>query len=271
MTTDGHSEVSGRTAPPSPDRGQHGRLPGSGTDRAGTTEITEAIETRIRAFLDDQAQTLHTLLGDVAGVAVTFVVDGSPKTIGASTQLALDVDLIQFTIGDGPCLHALRTGVGMYVPDLPDDPRWPDYGPQAGERGAKSCLSLPVLVDGRVVAVVKVYSSTVDGLDEEQQSLAATAPSIVRGGVSLAQALTVTSQELEDRVQAMQTRRPIDMAIGIMMERTRCDPATAFEILKRYSQTQNVKLNKIANRLVASIAADSPSAPFGLRAQPLDH
>jgi hypothetical protein len=115
-------------------------------------------------YLDDVASSTATVLGDVAGVAVTLSVDGSPFTIGASSSLARDVDLIQYRIGKGPCLHALHHGIGLYVPDLGADDRWGEYGPQAAARGAASCVSIPVIVGGSPAAVFKVYSAEIDGL-----------------------------------------------------------------------------------------------------------
>ena len=81
----------------------------------------ETTEPYLATYLDGQALRSHEQLGDVAGVAVTVALGGKPLTIGASTQLARDVDNLQYGIGTGPCLHALTTGEGLYVPDLAAD------------------------------------------------------------------------------------------------------------------------------------------------------
>jgi GAF domain-containing protein len=101
---------------------------------------------------------------------------GVPVTIGASTELAREVDQLQYVIGIGPCLHALATGEGMYVADLAADDRWADYGPRAATLGAKCCVSLPIRTDDDPVGVLKVYGSEVDGLDEWQRELSRGSP-----------------------------------------------------------------------------------------------
>lgn len=221
-------------------------------------------------YLDDVASITSKVLGDVAGVAVTLSVDGSPFTIGASSSLARDVDLIQYRIGKGPCLHALHHGVGLYVPDLGADDRWGEYGPQAARRGAASCVSIPVIVSGSPAAVFKVYSSEVDGLTQDQRDTAQNAARDVAGGVALAKHLSRQAQHIDDRSAAMTTRRVIDIAIGIVMHQVNTDAETAFGLLRSTSQNQNIKLRDVAAEIVASLPGEGglpAAAPFAERGQ----
>ena len=209
--------------------------------------------TMVEAYLHDAAVRTHTRLGDVAGVGVTSAVDGGePTTAGASTTLAEEVDRVQYAIGHGPCLHALRGGGETYVRDLAHDPAWGRYGPAAAALGARSCLSVPVVDgDARVLGVVKVYSGRVDGLDEEQRRIARDFAHEAAGGVGLASTLVVTSLELDDRIEAMDTRRTIDLATGLLMGRLGCSPEAAFDLLRRESQNHNVKVHDVAADLLS--------------------
>ncbi len=221
-------------------------------------------------YLDDVAARMELRLGDVAGVGITLRVDGAPFTAGASSALAREVDLIQYRIGRGPCLDALQHGFGHYVPDLADDSRWGSYGPGAAARGAASCLSVPVLVREQPAAVLKVYSGRRDGLTAEQQTSARESAPEIAGGVALARHLALQAQLLDDRVAAMTTRRVIDMAIGILMQRLDSDAETSFTLLRSISQTQNVKLHDVAKDLVASLPGSGSKvleAPFKARGQ----
>jgi GAF domain-containing protein len=229
-------------------------------------------------YLDDVATRSARRLGNIAGVAITLRLDGAPFTVGASNDLARDVDLIQYEIGTGPCLHALRHGVGLYVPDLAGDDRWGEYGPKAAARGAASCVSVPVIVDDVPVAVLKVYAGEIDGLSSQQRVLAQTSAPEVAGGVGLAKHLARQAhqlddqtQQLQDRVAAMSTRRVIDLAIGVLMGRLKTDPDTAFGLLRKASQSRNVKLRDIAQELLESIPGTggemSGRAPFNHRSE----
>ena len=214
--------------------------------------------TLVEDYLQAAAARTHARLGDVAGVAITSAVaGGEPITAGASTPLAQEVDRLQYAIGHGPCLDALRGGGESYVPDLGRNDRWGRYGPEAAARGALSCLSVPV-ADGRsgVLGVVKVYSGRVDGLDPEQRAVGRELAHEVAGGMGLASTLVVTSLELDDRIEAMDTRRTIDLATGLLMGRLGCSAEAAFDLLRRESQNRNVKVHDVAADLLAR-----PSVP----------
>ena len=237
---------------PTPTVGQ--QTPGFRTNSAQTELVPLLTE-----YLDDVSRTTAAELGEVAGVAVTISVEGSPFTVGANNDLARDVDLIQYRIGHGPCLHALHYGEGLYVPDLATDERWGEYGPQAAARGAASCVSVPVLVDGSPAAVFKVYSSVVDGLSQDQRRLAQDAARDIVGGVMLAKHLARQASEIDDRIAAMTTRRVIDVAIGIVMQKESTDADTAFGMLRKASQHRNVKLRDVAAEVVAAVPGNGGS------------
>lgn len=229
-------------------------------------QSSDAVITLVEEHLDDLAQQAHRRLGDVAGVAVTLASsEGDPVTVGSSTTLARQVDLVQFQFGNGPCLNALRGGGGQYVPDLSSDHRWGGYGPAAAQLGARSCVSVPVERAGAVIAVVKVYSARADGLSLEQRLLATGLSSEVAGTLGLALSLTANAHELDDRTAAMNTRRVIDLAIGIVMERGQCTPDAAFATLRTQSQHTNTSLWEVAQSVVAPFGGPADaSAPFSL-------
>jgi GAF domain-containing protein len=204
-------------------------------------------------YLDHVASRTAVRLGEVAGVAVTLGVAEGPLTVGASNDLAAEVDSIQYEVGVGPCLYALRDGVGMYVPDLANDHRWEDYGPRAAARGAASCVSIPVHLDGRPAAVLKVYASSIDGLSQTQRDQAASVAADVAGGMGLARHLSLQAHTIDDRESAMDTRRVIDLALGVLMERTQCNANQAFALLRQQSQNNNVKLRDVAGQVLRTV------------------
>ena len=66
------------------------------------------------------------------------------------------------------------------------------------------------------------------------------------------------SLKLADQLQvAMNSRAQIEQAKGILMARSHCDADRAFDILRRASQRQNVKLRDIAHTIVVNTAAGS--------------
>ncbi len=223
---------------------------------------SEAVIVLVADHLDEVATRFHQRLGDVAGVGVTMAADDGPTTVGASTELARRVDHVQFQIGFGPCLEALRGHGGLYVPDLGIE-RWGEYGRAATELGVGCCVSVPVERDGEVLAVAKVYTAEVDGLSEEQRRLATVLATEVAGTIGLARSLTAHARELDDRARAMDTRRVIDLALGVIMERAHCSSDAAFATLRTQSQHTNVPLVEVARLVLAGLGETvQTAAPF---------
>lgn len=237
---------------------------GQTVERSESGAAEHAVVPLLEEYLESVARQTAEQLGEVAGVAITLGLGDEPVTIGASSQLALEVDLIQYEVGVGPCLHALRHDETLYVPDLAGDDRWGQYGPRAAARGAACCFSVPVRVEGRPQAVLKVYASEVDGLDAEQRRVMTEAALATSGGLALALHLSRHARELDDRAAAMDRRRTIDLALGMLMERNQVGADEAFALLKRYSQHYNTRLHEVAAQVVhARDASDTTStAPF---------
>jgi AmiR/NasT family two-component response regulator len=86
----------------------------------------------------------------------------------------------------------------------------------------------------------------------------------ISGGVALAIHLTRHARELDDRAAAMDRRRTIDLALGMLMERNHSGADAAFDLLRRYSQHYNVQLFEAAAQVVkANDGSESASvAPF---------
>ncbi|WP_134768708.1 GAF and ANTAR domain-containing protein [Nocardioides sp. 1609] len=223
----------------------------------GAASLQDPVDRLVSDFLESSAAGIHDRLGDVAGVAVSTAEGRRPRTLGASTTLAADVDRIQFRIGHGPCLAALTTGAALHVPDLGGDDRWGDYGPQAAARGAASCYSVPVFVGDACVAVFKVYAAETDGIDPDQRATADLVAKEVSGGFALAMHLGRQAADLDDLTALLTHRRVIDLALGILMERVKVPADAAFGMLTTQSQSSNVKVHELAADVVRSIPGTS--------------
>ena len=99
--------------------------------------------------------------------------------------------------------------------------------------------------------MAKVYASEVDGLSPLQRQLAVALAGEVAGSIGLARTLTAQAYELDDRASAMDTRRVIDLAVGVIMERAQCSAEVAFATLSQQSQHTNTPVT----------AARGPSSP----------
>ena len=97
----------------------------------------------LSSFLDELALlTVRMLPADACGV--TLQPNGHVRTVAASNVLATQVDELQYSGDDGPCLDAMRTGKVNYVPDVGREKQWPDFCAAALGYGVRSVLSTPL-------------------------------------------------------------------------------------------------------------------------------
>ena len=179
---------------------------------------------------------------DLAGISV--VRGGQVDTPAASHEALRRMDELQFAMEEGPCRDALKQHEVVLVSDLAEDPRWPRWGPQMVEElGVRSSLSLRLFLEGDDLGALNLYGYEPDAFDQED---------LLDGLVLAAHAAVALANTLEqDQLKrALDTRRVIGEATGMLRERFDLSTDQAFGVLKRVSSEQNIKLFRVAHYLV---------------------
>lgn len=206
------------------------------------------------------SMTLPEMLTSVAEFAVTAIpgADGAgltlqhgdrQDTVVATADFVVEVDAIQYALGEGPCVTAAAEGSTVRSGSLGGESRWPHFGPRVGRLGVHSVLSLPLIVDDVVLGAMNVYAREKGAFDDRAadvgEKFAGPAAIAVLNARTLANALRL-SQQLE---KALVNRKVIDYAIGILVSRTGCTSTEAFERLRAMSQRDHVKLVDVAQSI----------------------
>jgi GAF domain-containing protein len=191
-----------------------------------------------------------TMLGD----------DGRPTTAVFTDPEAPEIDEAQYASGAGPCLDAWRLRRVVRIEDMKDaGPRYPAFAAAAKTHGIESVLSLPLMAGGAGLGALNLYSRTAGGFTADDESLGmelASAAAIVLANASAYWQASILSEQLG---QAMRSRAVIEQAKGVLMAQSpTLGPDEAFDVLRRASQRENVKLREIAQRIV-----DRKPAPLG--------
>lgn len=168
----------------------------------------------------------------------------SVSTIAHSDDRVLAADQLQYALDEGPCLDAVWTD-GIYViEDLGADGRWPRWAPGAAELGIRSSLSVHLFTDVRLGSL-NLYSTVPRSYNHADIDNAR----VIAAHASVVLAYNKTNQNLWE---AIDSRNLIGQAQGMLMERFRLTPATAFGVLRRYSQHHNIKLIQLAEELTTT-------------------
>lgn len=172
------------------------------------------------------------------------------ETAASTSERAERAHDLQTELDEGPCLDALTGDESYYlIDDTSTDPRWPRWGKIVAELGVRSVLSIRLETRARRYGSLNLYGSAPAMFGADDLAVA----SIFARHASIALA---TSQESDGLQRAMDARKVIGIAMGILMERYSLEPDRAFDVLQRYSQAKNVKL-----RDVAQLIADRRALP----------
>jgi GAF domain-containing protein len=175
------------------------------------------------------------------------------ETAAATSQRVGESHSLQIVHDEGPCLDAIEGDAVYIASDVSDDGRWPTWGPAVADLGMRSVLSLRLETRARRYGSLNLYADRLDAFDEDDVAVA----TIFVRHASVALANAHNEEGLQVAIDA---RKLIGQAQGILMERYDIDADRAFEFLRRQSQTHNVKLRYVAEWVVEH--RSSPDATF---------
>jgi GAF domain-containing protein len=190
---------------------------------------------------------------DVVSVTIRSP-DGQFHTPVQTDAVAVELDRLQYELGEGCCLEAARpTGPAMaYSEDLASDARWPRFGPAAAQLGLHSVSAaalVPEAMRPRLSGALNVYCRQPRGLRREDHDVLLLLATHASLALATTEAVT-RGQLLEDQLrQALDSRDAIGQAKGILMARRGVSAEEAFDILRRTSQDLNIRLRDLAATL----------------------
>ncbi|MEU4192376.1 GAF and ANTAR domain-containing protein [Kribbella sp. NPDC026611] len=203
----------------------------------------DGVEETVEAVVRFALQALDC---SYAGVALNTR-GRQPEIPAVTDPVVAEIFQVQLDKHDGPLIASLRDRSMLLIRDTTTDKRWPEWAAKVASLGVRSVLDVPLHVrgDSPTVGVLGLYSRVPNGFSADDEAIA----DILARHVSVALA---TARREESLAAAVDARKLVGQAMGILMERFDVDSDRAFEILKRYSQTTNTKLRDVAEVLIAT-------------------
>jgi GAF domain-containing protein len=184
---------------------------------------------------------------DCCGASVAS--DGKVGSRVTTNDVAQRIDDEQYAANAGPCLTAVHTGETVKIDSVETEVRWPAFIHRAQAEGIRSTCSVPLPVDHSVVGALNLYSASGPFRERDEWTANQLAQ---QAAVTLANAAAFDRMQalVGNLMDALASRDVIGEAKGIIMERQRCTPDAAFDVLRVASQRQNVKLRHLAQQVV---------------------
>jgi len=165
------------------------------------------------------------------------------ETAAATDPLVEELDLAQIECGEGPSLSVLDERWTMTVSDTKEDLRWPKWADRVAALGIRSVLTARLSTGNTHVGTLNLFHTEAGAFDTDDEAIA----SIFARHAAVALA---TARQAENLWVAIDARKLVGQAQGILMERFDLDADQAFAVLLRYSQHRNLKLRAVAELLV---------------------
>ncbi len=187
-----------------------------------------------------------------SGVGLSLMnAEGAPLSVAASSADSQEVEELQFTIGEGPCLDAFASRGPVLVSDLEREAgvRWPGYCSAALDLGVRAVFAFPLQVGAARLGVLDVYRDRPGTLT----------PSLTASALDFAELALIWL--LDSQYAPESTTSPIDDALidrsdvyqaqGMVMVQLGVDLPTAMVRLRAHAYAHGLRLGQVAADVVA--------------------
>jgi GAF domain-containing protein len=218
---------------------------------AGTVAGAQGVIDLLQDVAEFAAQAIPGV--DGAGVALIDPQRGisSVRTWAATELLVHEIDTVQYDeLNEGPCITCMQSRRTIVSGSLGSDGRWPHFGGRVARMRVHSALALPLIVGDQVIGSINAYAKVRDAFAEHAVRLGSQFARPAAVSVYNAQLLASARERTLRLQRALESRSVIDQAIGIIRSRSGGSADEAFERLTHISQTENIKLYAVAERLV---------------------
>ena len=166
------------------------------------------------------------------------------ETAAATDPLVEELDQFHVSCGEGPGLDGGTDRLIVRVADTRFDLRWEKWARCLDERGIRSVIAARITTGSTDLGTLNLFHCEPDAFDTDDEAIA----SILARHAAVALA---SAQRAENLWLAIDARKLVGQAQGILMERFDLTADQAFAVLLRYSQDKNIKLRDVADLLVS--------------------
>src|SRR5579875_1696187 len=160
---------------------------GNGDIAASITELQDLLlsTSSLEELLQEMTVLAARSVASGLSCGLTLQLNDRPRTVVNSDIRAAQVDEAQYERGQGPCLHAMRTGQLVRIDDTSGEQRWGGFAARAMAHGVRSSLSLPLLADG-IAGAMNLYAPVPHAFGPDQARRAKILAAGAAGALALA-------------------------------------------------------------------------------------
>jgi GAF domain-containing protein len=176
---------------------------------------------------------------------------GGMEVATANTEAGKIVEELEAELREGPCTDALESGEQVLVPDLDAAAdRYPRFTPKALEAGVRSIHGLPLTIRSETIGSMDLVALEPLDLTGEHLATAQMLGDVTVSYLANARILAEKTALAEQLQQALDSRVLIEQAKGVFAERHKVTVNEAFETIRRYARSNQLKLRDVAGAII---------------------
>lgn len=174
------------------------------------------------------------------------------RAVAASSEAAQLMELLQLQSNEGPCLDCFQTAAPVSIADLAEAiDRWPAFVAAVQQRSDfRSVHALPLRLRDRAIGALNLFHRQPGPLPDADLVLAQALADVATIGILQERAIR-RGEVLTEQLQAALTSRVvIEQAKGAIAQHSGLDLDQAFQRLRSYARSGNLKLGDVARDIV---------------------
>ena len=193
---------------------------------------------------------------DAAGVCL--LIDGEPTSIAVSDRLAIEIDLVQYRTGAGPCLASIAQSHVLRIDGLDADTRFTHFAPGALELELSSVLSIPLSANGRTVGALNLYSRRPDAFDAGAEELVQPMADYAAESISTSPIYAYSLDMVDGLAESIESQALIDQATGVLMATEERSSAEALDRLRELALGSGESMRTVATWVLDERPTSAP-------------
>jgi GAF domain-containing protein len=186
---------------------------------------------------------------DAAGIVL--LVDGEPTSVAVTDRLTIEIDLVQYRTGEGPCLAALNDGEVVRIDILERDSTFTRFAPGALDRGLRSVLSTPLTAHGRSVGALNMYSTKANAFDDRTQEAVRPMAEYAGDAIGSSPLYAYSLDMVDGLVEDLESRAIIEQATGVLMSTQEDTSQDALAQLRDLAMRSGESIRTVAEWVIA--------------------
>jgi GAF domain-containing protein len=209
------------------------------TDEYDVVDLLHTLVIECTAILDTQAGGI--MLADT---------NGELQLIASTSEKADLVEMMQLNAGQGPCVDCFATGEPVAVPDIDSAHQWPAFRQEALKQGFRSLYATPMRLRGEIIGTLNLMSTRVGNLNLLDAQAAQALTDVATIGILQQRLIHERGIVAEQLQRALDSRILIEQAKGVLSQMSNISVDDAFDAMRAYARTNNLRLREVADRIV---------------------